>query len=263
MARFRHPTRRILRRAPAPLLALAALGLAACGGDEPRSASTPQDVKRDVTAALTDRETVCDQGSYATERFVNRASYGVPKYASRVEELCDKHVDEFAASSVKVTGVRVSGDRARATVVATGGSYEVGRVTLSLVLDGVWRVDGLAALDIDRPKFDAVQRRQASVAAEITPEQVDCTMRRLARLDDRELARAIIAFDPKLVADPTLVCVLRPELRKQGISSAQTSCIIRALRSTDGFVAILLREDAKETEDLFAQAASTCAASTV
>ncbi len=245
----------------APLL-LAALGLAGCGGGDPESARTPQAVERDLTTAMTD--TVCDHGSYATRRFVERSSYGVAEYAELLEELCHDAPGEFAARSVRVSGVRVSGDRATATAVATGGAYAFGRVTFALVRDGVWRIDRVTALDIDRAKFDAVQRRLAKVGDEPpTPAQVDCTVRRLSRLDDHELERAIIASDPTLVTDPTLVCVLRPELRRQGLSVSRTSCIVRQLRSNRGLIGILLREDEEETEDLFIEAAVACAQSSV
>jgi hypothetical protein len=266
MLRFGSAARAIGRRLPASVMALAVLGLAACGADEPESARTPQAVERDLTTALTDADAVCDQDSYATSRFVERSSYGVPEYVARIDKLCHaSDAREFVARSVKVSGVRVSGDRATATVVATGGANAIGKLTFALVRDGVWKVDRIAALDIDRAKLYAVQRRLARVGDEPTTDaQLGCTLRRLSRLDDRALERALMVADARvLVTDPVLVCVLRPELRKQGLSSAQAGCIIRALRSDDGFVAILLREDEKATEELFAQAAQTCAATSI
>jgi hypothetical protein len=262
LARPRNPGRRFC--ALASLLALAAVAVAACGGDEPQSGRTPRDVERDLTMALSNRDTVCDSGRYTTRAFENRASYGVPKYAAHLQELCEAHVAAFAARSLRFSGVRVSGDRAKASVVATGGSYGFGKMTFALVHDGVWKVDRMTAFDIDRAKFDAVQRRLAKLGEQaITSEQLDCTLRRYSRLGERELERAIITFDPKLATDPALVCVVRPELRRQGLSVAQAGCIIRALQSNDAFLEILVREDRKATEELFEQAGRSCASTSI
>ena len=265
MARSRNPGRKVdsraLRGATASLL-LAALGLTACGGgDEPQSAATPQDVKRDLTAALVDRDTVCASNRYATARFAKLATYGVPEYAKRVTELCEKNVETYAAKSLKITGVRVSGDRARARVTATGGAYAFGTVTFELVRDGVWRVDDVAAVDIDRERFDAVQTRVATTTdPPATSAQLACTLRVYGRSSDAELERAVRSFDPKFVTEPVLRCFLRPELRRQGLSATLANCVISTLRSTDGFLRVLLSEDEKKLEALFTQAGADCAA---
>lgn len=247
------------------MLLITGLGLAACGEDEHESARTPQAVARDLTTALTDHDAVCDLDSYATSRFVERSAYGVPEYVPRLEEMCEADAGEYAARSVTVSGVRVSGDRAKASVVATGGANAVGKLTFALVRDGVWKVDRTTALDVDRAKFEDVQRRLAKVGDDPVPDaQLDCALRRLSRLDDRALERALMVSDPRpLVIDPALVCYLRPELRRQGLSVALTGCVLRALRADDEFVGMALRKDRKKGEALLSQVASTCAASSI
>jgi hypothetical protein len=250
------------RRSSAALAALLSAGLlVACGGDVGESANDAAAVRQDVTKALTSTDADdCEPTTHATQRWVDQETYSIPELATQMERLCRADVETYAADAVKVSHVRVHGERATARIEARGGTYGFGRLEVALAKDRSWKLDELTGVDIDRAKFDTTQVQFATIGdGRASKAQTDCSIRRLARLSDRELERAVLTSDVRLVLDPVLVCFLRPELRRQGLSLALTRCVIEALRGTgDALLRVVLKDDQRETKKLFTQAAADC-----
>ncbi|MEY2514322.1 MAG: hypothetical protein QOJ89_1680 [bacterium] len=245
-------------------VALLALLLAGCGGAGPPSAGDAAAVRRDVAKALTTAgRDICELRRYATQRFVEQDSFSIPELVKVNAETCRADVDGFAADAVKLSHVKVDGDRATARLVARGGALGYGVLDLDLVRDGSWKLDRITAVDLDRRKFDELQRRFARLDDDPLPASVvACAKRRIARRSDAEIERAVVRGDSTLVSDPLLVCVVRPQLRR-ALPNDVTSCVVEQLgRDDDALLRIVLREDEDASQRLFRDAAEACAAGT-
>lgn len=240
---------------------LSAWLLVACGGDASESANDAAAVREDVTKALTSTDADgCEPATYATQRWVDQETYSIPELAQQMERLCRADVETYAADAVKVSHVTVDGERATARIAARGGAYGFGELEVALAKDRIWKLDELTGVDIDRAEFDTIQVQFATIGdGHASKAQAGCSVRRLARFSDRELEQAVLKSDVALVLDPVLVCFLRPELRRQGLSVGLTRCVIKALRGTgDELLRVVLRDDQRETKKLFTQAAVGC-----
>ena len=246
-------------------LALLAVLLAGCGGSsEGESGGSAADVRRDVAKALTtaDRE-ICDLHRYATQRFVDQDSFSIPELVEVNADGCRSDVKAFAADAVTLSRVNVDGDRATARLQAQGGALGYGVLDVDLVRDGRWKLDRITAVDLDRRKFDELQKRFTGIDDDPLPASVvACTERRIARRSDAEIERAVVRADSTLVSDLVLVCVVRPQLRR-ALPLDITSCVVRQLRRADDeLLRILLREDEDASQKLFREAAEACTAET-
>jgi hypothetical protein len=245
----------------AVLALLSAALLVACGGDEGKSGDEAAAVREDVTRALTSTDTDdCSPTRHATQRWVDQETYSIPQLARQMEQLCRADVESYAADAVEVSHVKVDGEHATARVAARGGTYGFGDLEVALAKERSWKLDELTGVDIDRAKFDKLQFQFATIGdGQASKLQTDCAIRRLARLSDRELERAVLRSDVALVLDPVLVCFLRPELRRQGLSLELTRCVIAALRGKgDALLRVVLGDDQRATKKLFTQAATGC-----
>ena len=243
-------------------LALLALTLVACGGSGSESGADAASVRKDVTKALTTaKRDICELRRYATERFVEQDSFSIPELVKVNAGTCRSDVATYAADGLKLSRVTVDGDRATARLAADGGAFGYGVLDLALVRDGTWKLDRITAVDLDRRKFDSLQRQFARLDDDPLPARVvDCYERRIARRSDAEIERAIVRGDSVLVSDPLLICVVRPTLRR-ALPLDLTSCVIRQLRRDDDeLLRILLREDEGASQKLFRAAAEVCAA---
>jgi len=136
-----------LSRKLLPALVLLVLpAVVACGGSG--RPSGPADVERDITAALTTTEGACEPLAYGTKRFADQGGPATADPSSDVEQACRRDVERYVARSVRVSHVKVDGDRATALVTTTGGPLAIGDLTFALVRDGVWKIDRIAAIDI-------------------------------------------------------------------------------------------------------------------
>jgi hypothetical protein len=242
-------------------VAVAMALLAACGAGGPASGDDAAAVRADVTGALTTANTaICELRRYATKRFVDQDTFSIPEIARIGERTCRADVDAYAAESVTLSRVRVSGGRATARMQADGGAYGYGVLDVALVKERVWKLDRIMAVDVDRRRFDELQTRFASARHGATPTAVACAKRRLARIRDAEIERAVVAADVSLVSDPLLVCFVRPQLRRP-LSPAVTGCVVGRLRRRgDELLRVLLGPGRRAGDALFGAVARACAA---
>ncbi|HEV7804178.1 MAG TPA: hypothetical protein VGO80_00040 [Solirubrobacteraceae bacterium] len=241
-------------------LALLVLALVACGGGTADSGDDPAAVRRDVTKALTTADPrICELRRYATRRFVEQDAFSIPELVAVNAKTCRADVRGFTADTLRLSRVKVAGDRATARLVADGGAYGYGTIDLALVRDHVWKLDRITAVDVDRARFDALQAQFARVGHQTpSPSLLACAKRRLARLSDAQIERAVVRGDSTLVSDPLLVCVVRPQLRR-ALSTALTSCVVAQLRRDDDeLVRALLGGDERAGDKLFARAGERC-----
>jgi hypothetical protein len=202
-------------------LLLAALPLGACG-------TSDEDAIRDtVREATTSTDPAACSEPY-TRSFLVRAAYGSRARARQVERGCRANIEQLAAASVDVTKVTVAGARARASFATEGGAFATGTFALRRSGDR-WRIDRVTAVALNRAVYDRQQARLARLA--FRGSESACFTRRLRKLDDATLEAAIVASDPAPLSDPLLVCLVRPALRRAGLSIGRTHCVIVRLRS--------------------------------
>jgi hypothetical protein len=98
-----------------------------------------QQVRKAVEAVLTSGDAADACGRYVTEHYL-KAAYGDRQGCVQAQ------APTSAARKLDFNDLRISGDRATAVVVPSGGPYDSERVTVSLVRDGPrWAVDELEA----------------------------------------------------------------------------------------------------------------------
>jgi len=236
-----------------------AVVLAGCGHGA--STSTADGVRKDLASTLSHGGAAqCNARTYATQRFIDQRSFSIPALAREIEALCRKHPSTFASGLLRVSRVRIDGDRGTARLI-DGGLFADGSVDVDIAKDGVWKLDRITRVDVDRREYvDALFGFSSTGGDDSTRTQRSCTRRRLGRLSDRQLRRAIVGAEVKLVVDPVLVCFMRPQLRAEGLSISLVSCLLKRLqRKGRRLVAVSLREDKRELRALFHSVAADCA----
>ena len=251
-------------RLPSPfvaaIVALApALSLAACGAAKDETA-----IRDGLHSALTSTsQSACSSGY--TQAFLDQGTYGSSTVANSLRKFCRSNIEQLAAQKVNVTDVRVDGSAAQAQFSASGGQYAFKRATITLRKSGgQWRLDRLTALELERPQYDEQQERLAILQENgLSRKEAACYRERIERVSDERLSMAIVASDPSYLADPLLVCVIRPTLRRGGFSDVQTRCILRRVRgSTERAFVRLTLAGTKDAENAikrrFRDAATAC-----
>ncbi|MDX6690152.1 MAG: hypothetical protein QOG15_1609 [Solirubrobacteraceae bacterium] len=217
-----------MRRRAAQVLLLSVLALAGCGG-----AKSDEDAVRDaVRSSFQSTDPAdCAPGNSQTAAFLRQVTFASPSVQDLYEQRCRANPTRFAATEVSVAAVKVTGDAADATFHATGGQYAFARATAALKKsDGRWRLDRLESVRLDRPAYDRRQAQLASGVGGLSAADAACFSRRLAKVADAALERAIVAAQPAVFADAFLVCFIRPELRKGGLTLSATRCVVVRLR---------------------------------
>ena len=128
------------------LVAIAALSVASCGGDD--EAADARDADDAFTAERAAHDTAeqaiakallkGDCAVAVTDHFVRR-SYGSLEGCRAASEA------GALADSVRVEDVSVRGDAANAIVIPSGGTYDGVKIHVTLVRDPIWKVDELVA----------------------------------------------------------------------------------------------------------------------
>lgn len=218
-----------MRRSAALPLLLSALTIAACGG----GGKSDEDGVRDAirSSLQTTDPGDCAPGATQTAAYLRQITFASPSVQKVYEQRCRASPKGFAATAVSVSAVSVDGSDADATFTATGGQYAFARATAALKKgDGRWRLDRLTSVKLARPAYDRQQAQLASGVGGLSPDDAACFSRRLAKVSDDALGAAIVAARPGVFADAFLVCFIRPELRKGGLTLSRTRCVVVRLR---------------------------------
>jgi hypothetical protein len=236
-----------------------ALSLAACGASKDETA-----IRDGLEEALTSTSRSACSSGY-TQAFLDQGTYGSSTVAASFRKFCRANIKELAADKVSVFDVRVDGNSAEADFSAGGGQYAFKRATVTLRKSGgQWRMDRLTALELERPQYDEQQEHLAILQKDgLSKNEAACYRRRIERVSDETLSKAIVTSDPSYLADPLLFCVIRPTLRKGGFSTAQTRCVLRRVRGSSArtFVRLTLagtKDAERAIKRRFRRAATAC-----
>lgn len=240
-----------------PLMAIsaaAALGLASCGGGSDSSAE--KDITGVVKRAVVSKNPKVTCEEVTTKGFIRRV-YGDVAQCLKAEK---PKPDDHPPTGVRVSNVKVDGDRATATVREQGGDTDGATGTIELRKeDGDWRIDDLG-VDYLRSQVETGLGSGNQDAVFRDPRVRRCTSKALTDLPDRDLKRVAYAsiserpgseLEVTRVITPCLsvagsgtgsgsASLLREKfeegiargLRKDGVSQATIGCINRELRSS-------------------------------
>jgi hypothetical protein len=195
--------------------ALLLVSAAGCGSSESNSVDTRGEVEDVVRHALTSGDpAVCQHAM--TLRYLNQnfaRGKGDPLGQCRYESRLP---GEPFGREVGFKSRTVTGDHAVVIVTVRGGFEDGSTARFEVRREGaVWRLDHLAAIRIDRPRFDAAGRREG-LAQGATTREASCAMQRLDRFygTDR-LERAIVAGRTDDFSAAEVVCLGRRTLVKE------------------------------------------------
>jgi len=225
-------------------------GLAACGGGD----SAEKDISKAVKQGATSRDVKVRCEGTTTKRLVRRI-FGDVAQCHKAEKL--KPSDK-PPTDVRVSRVKVDGDRATATAVYEGGDTSGAKGTLRLLKeDDKWRIDDVG-VDLLRSQVENGVDSGSSTLGK--PKILTCARKALTNLPDAQLRRvayATIAERPGSDAElgrVVLPCLseagsgagsgstsflrekfeqgISSSLRKSGSSAAKIGCINGKLRSS-------------------------------
>jgi hypothetical protein len=251
-------------RLPRPFSTIIALplllSLGACGAAKDETV-----IREGLEKALTSTSPSACSSGY-THAFLEQGTYGSSTVAASFRRFCRSNIKALAADKVTVSDVQVDGNDAEADFSASGGQYAFKNATVTLRKSGgQWRLDRLTALQLARPEYDKQQEHLAILQRDgLSRQEAACYRRRIERVSDARLSKAIVASDPSYLADPLLTCVIRPTLLKRGFSTAQARCILRRARgrSARTFVQLTLagtKQAERAIKGRFRRAAAACA----
>jgi hypothetical protein len=167
-------------------VALAAFGLAACGGDNGNSADEDQITQAIVAAATSGDPSACTK--YQTQKFVEQTSGGATGQAA--VKSCEKGAAETVADKVDVSDIKVDGDNATATAAVTGSIFDGQTLDIALVKEnGQWKLDEFKGFaEFNRDSFLTSFRHElATSEGGAPPAAVDCVMKQADGLSDEQL----------------------------------------------------------------------------
>jgi hypothetical protein len=145
---------------------------------------------------------------------------------------CRRNVTAGASRSVDIARVATDGDSAEALFTPQGGTLDGQRVTVALRKDaGRWKLDRITKFDlVNRPRFDdAVRSGLRAPPLDMPLKQADCIVAGLARRSDDQIESAFIKADATLFAEPVVRCSLAFGLEKGGLTTGQSSCVVKGL----------------------------------
>jgi hypothetical protein len=146
------------------------------------------------------------------------------------------------ARQTAISDVSVDGGRATARVAVAGGDADGARYDLRLVeRDDGWRLDHIDAVELEFDRYLRAGRQQIARPPDaLSGKEADCVVRRLRRVGESRLERAIVAADASVVTGSLLPCLGAASLRRQfeaGIrigleGQADKNCVIARLRES-------------------------------
>lgn len=212
----------MLRGLTATFVLVACLLGGGCGGGDSRE----DEVRAALTEALTSRDVaVCDERMTASylQQYTTESTTAAARRSCRENQRSDR------ARSVRISDITVQGSRATAEFSTVGGVLAFRTATMALRRsDGEWRLHRVTRATLDRPQFfNAVRRSLARPPDAVPTSTIDCVQRSLKERSDEEIVSQILDGDPRYLATPALVCSVRVELVKEGLSQTQARCVAR------------------------------------
>ena len=172
---------------------LAALALAACGGDDGGSEDEDQITEAIEKSASEADASACTE--FQTQNFVEQTSGGTGEEA--VERCRESQREEALADSVDVSDIEIDGDSAGAVAALTGGFVDGQSLELGLAKeDGQWKLDELVGFaEFDRAKYvDTIVEgigEETGGAQEIQT----CVRQRTEEVSDEQLQATFLGND--------------------------------------------------------------------
>lgn len=133
----------MFRATAAALAAISALAVASCGSDEPRDVRGPA---RDVAATIAALESATARGDFVTicDRLLT-AGERKQAGAGDCPALLRRTAGDVRRPRIKLESIRLTGDRAIATVTTTAAGQRAVRESIVLVREhGTYRIAALA-----------------------------------------------------------------------------------------------------------------------
>jgi hypothetical protein len=172
---------------------LAALALAACGGDDGGSEDEDQITEAIEKSASEADASACTE--FQTQNFVEQTSGGTGEEA--VERCRESQQEEPLADSVDVSDIEIDGDSANAVAALSGGFIDGQSLELGLANEGgQWKLDELVGFaEFDREKYvDTIVQgigEETGGAQEIQT----CVRQRIEEVSDEELQETFLGND--------------------------------------------------------------------
>jgi hypothetical protein len=172
---------------------LAALALAACGGDDGGSEDEDQITEAIEKSASEADASACTE--FQTQNFVEQTSGGTGEEA--VERCRESQQEEPLADSVDVSDIEIDGDSANAVAALSGGFIDGQSLELGLAKEGgQWKLDELVGFaEFDREKYvDTIVQgigEETGGAQEIQT----CVRQRIEEVSDEQLQETFLGND--------------------------------------------------------------------
>ena len=186
---------------------VAALVLAACGDDDEGGGGESTSDEGQIEAVIeesvgSDDPDACTEA--ATLAFLEQTELAKGQAAidSCIESTQDESDDP---DSVEVSAVEVEGDTATANVAFAGGSFDGQSLSVSLVNEGGWKLDGIEDLIDFDPRLFGAQFADNPPEA-VSEERAQCLGDEFAAADADELEAAILSGEPTELAPYFAAC---------------------------------------------------------
>lgn len=242
---------------------IALAGLAGCGGDG--DGGSDDDANSEITGVLETFFTTSDpiQCEQVTQKGLEEFSPTVASAEDPVAECRKTLAPGAEAASIEIADVSVDGESATATVTPDGGPFAGAAVTVALVDDDGWKLDGLDGVAIEnREAFQAELDKQAASSFgndAFTKEQSGCIADFIRNeVSTEELEKSLASGTPTHVYDSVrfclgggtdtiaLVTILENQLVGAGVSKGEATCLAGA--SIAGHKGATLEEFQKSIE---------------
>jgi hypothetical protein len=179
------------------LVAVAALGVGACGGSSESSSDDEAQITDAINAAAVSGDpSSCTEAE--TQAFVEQVNY---EQGQAAIQACRQSAGEGNADSVEVSDIQVDGDGATADVAVTGSTFDGQTIAVSLVKeDGKWKLDSFDDFVSFNPqKFAASFIDQVKRGSQLTPQQVSCLENKIGSASPGTIKQAILSGDSSQV----------------------------------------------------------------
>jgi hypothetical protein len=172
---------------------LAALALAACGGDDGGSEDEDQITEAIEKSASEADASACTE--FQTQNFVEQTSGGTGEEA--VERCRESQQEEPLADSVDVSDIEIDGDSANAVAALSGGFIDGQSLELGLAKEGgQWKLDELVGFaEFDREKYVDTIVQGIGEETDGAQEIQTCVRQRIEEVSDEQLQETFLGND--------------------------------------------------------------------